>query len=257
VIVHVRSPWSMIKNRLNRDQVYCTPEYWDAKATELDGDAASAWPNNNLNNLYYATMAEAYKRLIHDFQGKRVLEIGCGTGRNTRFLLSLGAEVTGVDFSERSVELARKRTLDPRATFRKQSLFELDDRAQYDLVVSSGTVTVACRDRAELLDLLVRLARALKPGGRILLLEPIQKGFLHRVLNMDQQQFVDVMKEAGFRIDHLEHMHFWPARLALAFLPWPMLVTAPAYHAGEWVMNTLFRSHAFGDYRVIVAAIPG
>lgn len=254
--MHVRSPWSMIKNRLHRDQVYCTPEYWDAKATELDGDAASAWPNNNLNTLYYATMAEAYERLIPDFRGKKVLEIGCGTGRNTRFLLSLGAYVTGVDFSQKSVELARSRTPADRACFRTQSLFELDDVQQFDLVVSSGTITVACRDRAELRDLLGRLARALRPEGRILLLEPIQKGFLHRVLNMDQREFVDVMKEAGFRIDHLEHMHFWPARLALAFVPWPMFVTAPGYRAGEWVLTSMFRRHAFGDYRIIVASVP-
>ncbi|MBI5532829.1 MAG: class I SAM-dependent methyltransferase [Deltaproteobacteria bacterium] len=252
--MNVRSPLDMIKNRLNRDRVYCTPEYWDAKATELDGDAASAWPNNNLNTLYYARMAEAYTRLIPDFQGKKVLEIGCGTGRNTRFLLSLGAQVVGVDFSDKAIEFARKRTESDQATFRKQSLFELDDVHQYDLVVSSGTITVACRNSEELADLLARLAKALKPGGRILLLEPIHKGFLHRVLNVDQQEFVSVMKRVGFRIDHVEHMHFWPARLALAFLPWPMAVTSPAYKAGESLMETLFRNHAGGDYRIIVAS---
>jgi 2-polyprenyl-3-methyl-5-hydroxy-6-metoxy-1,4-benzoquinol methylase len=245
----------MIKNRLDRDRVYSAPEYWDAKAVELQGDAASAWPNNNLNELYYAKMADAYRRLVPSFEGKKVLEIGCGTGHNTRFLLGLGAEVLGLDFSEKAIELAIARNESDKATFRRGSIFELQDEAQFDWVVSSGTITVACRGREQLADALRRLARALKPDGHILFLEPIHKGFLHRVLNMNQAEFVQVMRESGFQIEHLEHMHFWPARLALAFLPWPMSVTAPVYKTGEKVMEALFRNRAFGDYRIIVASL--
>ena len=62
------------------------------------------------------------------------------------------------------------------------------------------------------------------------------------------------MKQVGFRIDHLEHMHFWPARLALAFLPWPMVITSPAYKLGETFMQSLLRNRAGGDYRIIVAS---
>ena len=45
-----------------------------------------------------------------DFDGKRILDFGCGTGASTMFLASLfpQAEVVGVELSEESVAIARK-----------------------------------------------------------------------------------------------------------------------------------------------------
>jgi ubiquinone/menaquinone biosynthesis C-methylase UbiE len=43
------------------------------------------------------------------WQGKRVLEIGCGIGTDTINFARAGAEVTAVDFSDKSLEIARQR----------------------------------------------------------------------------------------------------------------------------------------------------
>src|SRR5829696_739538 len=42
-------------------------------------------------------------------RGERVLEVGVGLGTDLARFARAGAEVTGIDFSERSVELARRR----------------------------------------------------------------------------------------------------------------------------------------------------
>jgi SAM-dependent methyltransferase len=47
-------------------------------------------------------------KVIGDVRGKRVLDLACGEGYNTRILATKGAKVIGVDFSERMIELARQ-----------------------------------------------------------------------------------------------------------------------------------------------------
>jgi len=47
-------------------------------------------------------------KLIGNVRGKCVLDLACGEGYNTRILAKKGAKVTGVDFSERLIELAKR-----------------------------------------------------------------------------------------------------------------------------------------------------
>jgi 2-polyprenyl-3-methyl-5-hydroxy-6-metoxy-1,4-benzoquinol methylase len=49
----------------------------------------------------------AFLALVGDLNGRRVLDAGCGEGYNTRILARQGAIMTGVDLSERMIELAR------------------------------------------------------------------------------------------------------------------------------------------------------
>ena len=47
-------------------------------------------------------------KLLGNVRGRLVLDLACGEGYNTRILAGKGAEVTGVDFSEKMIELAEK-----------------------------------------------------------------------------------------------------------------------------------------------------
>lgn len=48
-------------------------------------------------------------RILGDLRGKRLLDVGCGDGRNSALLARLGAQVVGIDIAPAAVELARKR----------------------------------------------------------------------------------------------------------------------------------------------------
>lgn len=48
----------------------------------------------------------ALKRMIGEVKGKRVLDVGCGEGYFSRFFAKMGAEVTGIDFSEDMIRAA-------------------------------------------------------------------------------------------------------------------------------------------------------
>jgi SAM-dependent methyltransferase len=50
----------------------------------------------------------AFLPFVGDVAGRRMLDAGCGEGYNTRLLARRGAIMTGVDISERMIELARE-----------------------------------------------------------------------------------------------------------------------------------------------------
>lgn len=78
--------------------------------------------------------------LCDNWHGKRVLEIGCGTGRITEALVRWGANVTATDITAEMLDAARARFKghDPSRTpdFRVMSVFDIDlDLRSYDYVI--------------------------------------------------------------------------------------------------------------------------
>lgn len=81
------------------------------------------------------------------WQGKKVLEIGCGIGTDTMNFARAGATVTAVDLSDESLQVARKRAevfgLEDRITFIQangERLSEYVPVETYDLVYSFGVI---------------------------------------------------------------------------------------------------------------------
>jgi 2-polyprenyl-3-methyl-5-hydroxy-6-metoxy-1,4-benzoquinol methylase len=250
--MNIKSIYIMIKNRVSRDEIYNTPNYWNSKAEAYSGQAISMWPNNILNSYYSSEQHLIIKKYLYDFKDHLVLDAGCGTGRLSRYLASQGAIVEGVDFSEKSIQEARKQSPGNNPTYKVQSIFDLNDTDRFDIVITCASVTLACKNNSEVFDVLTRLYRALKPQGKILLMEPVHKGFLHRVLNINLKDFCKIMTEAKFEIKDITHLHFWPMRLLLAYINWPRFITVSGYYIGEWILR-LMRHKAFGDYVAILA----
>jgi ubiquinone/menaquinone biosynthesis C-methylase UbiE len=68
---------------------------------------------------------------------KSILEIGCGTGKNTAFLAQVGARVHALDFSEGMIEKAREKVQARNVKFSVADLSQkwpCEDRS-YDLIV--------------------------------------------------------------------------------------------------------------------------
>jgi 2-polyprenyl-3-methyl-5-hydroxy-6-metoxy-1,4-benzoquinol methylase len=81
------------------------------------------------------------------WKGKKVLEIGCGIGTDTINFARNGAQVTAVDLTEKSLEVARQRAkifgLEDRIRFVQANAEKLSDYVQpeqYDLVYSFGVI---------------------------------------------------------------------------------------------------------------------
>jgi ubiquinone/menaquinone biosynthesis C-methylase UbiE len=81
-------------------------------ADEYDS-MAEAYAADNLESPYNAYYERpATKRLLGDVSGKRVLEVGCGAGPLTEWLVQNDALVTAMDVSPEMVRLARARAGD-------------------------------------------------------------------------------------------------------------------------------------------------
>jgi len=101
--------------------------------------------------------------------GPSVLEIGCGSGNFTVLMAGRGHRVTGVDVEPAYVEAARRRV----SGFPDTRVSCLDATAEewpepFDTVVLLDVLEHIERDA----ELLSRLRRALKPGGKLILKVP-------------------------------------------------------------------------------------
>ena len=126
----------MLKTRSNREAIYSTPDYWDRKASELEGDAVSMWANNYLNQYYHREQMSLIERLLPNVEGMNILDVGCGTGRTSRYLAARGAIVLGFDFSSKAIGIARRISPGDNPQYRVQSVFDVDDRARFDMTLS-------------------------------------------------------------------------------------------------------------------------
>lgn len=123
-------------------------------------------------------------RLRHHRAGPRVLDLGCGTGRDAARLHSAGRRVVGADLSQQMLEHARSQHPGPAYTTADLRRFDLGARA-FDAVVCLDSALLYCHTNDELDSMLDSCRRALEPGG--LLVAELRNGafFLGRTELLD------------------------------------------------------------------------
>jgi demethylmenaquinone methyltransferase / 2-methoxy-6-polyprenyl-1,4-benzoquinol methylase len=98
--------------------------------------------------------------------GDSVLDAACGTGDLAVVAAKTGATVTGLDFSERMLERARRKA--PELDWVKGDMLALPfPDATFDV----ATVGFGVRNVADLPRAIAELRRVLRPGGRLAILE--------------------------------------------------------------------------------------
>ncbi len=137
-------------------------------------DWGSIWKSfgrADLNDTTY--MFEYYKDFVSSFKGKKVLEIGCGTGVNSILMASLGAKVSVMDYSRDALDVVGKMSHGLDIELIHQDMFTSTIKGEFDLVHSEGVVEhYLMPKRQKVLD--VHTAAA-KRGGKVLIIVPNAK----------------------------------------------------------------------------------
>lgn len=145
-------------------------EYWRSQS------AIPAWDYTS------EIVLEAVQRLGGSFDGRRLLEAGCGTGRISLTLAKTGAQISAVDVSPEAVEHTRTIFADAGrpVDVRLASLFELPFQDNsFDIVWNAGVLEHF--SEAERHDALRELLRVTKSGGWVITLNPYRFALLYRL----------------------------------------------------------------------------
>jgi SAM-dependent methyltransferase len=131
------------------------------------------------------------------------LEVGCGTGfvlQTVREALP-GARLTASDAAARGLEIARMRV--PTASFVQQDARDLDARGTFDVAGAFDVLEHVPEDA----DVMARLARAVRPGGGVLVTVPQHPWLWSRaddagchVRRYRRRELIDRLRAAGLDV---------------------------------------------------------
>lgn len=131
-----------------------------------DAKRADSYAKLEFPGTYYLAYRDLPVIIFDHVKGRRALDLGCGTGRSTRFFGKLGFSVVGVDISEDMVRKARE--LDPEGDYR---VVEDGDLSQFGDGVFDLVLSVFTFDNIPTMEKKVRnfreLRRLLNGEGRL------------------------------------------------------------------------------------------
>ena len=119
-----------------------------------------------MDNVPYEAWGEYFNKLFKEYgiEDGLILDLGCGTGKLTRFLAEKGYDMTGVDYSFEMLDIAREQS-DP------SILYLLQDMREFELFGTVRAVYSACDclnyilEEEELREVFSLVNNYLDPGG--------------------------------------------------------------------------------------------
>jgi len=109
--------------------------------------------------------------IIGDMNKKRILDVGCGFGRESILLAKNGALVTGIDISHKSIQVAKKLALDEgidNIDFKVLKVEDLTYENEFDVVFCRGSL----HHFYDVESVVKTLYKALKKDGLMIAQEP-------------------------------------------------------------------------------------
>ena len=214
--------------------------------------AASFWdtlleqPDHPLNTDLPDASLVAWQQtgLLGDPAGRSALDVGCGLGRNARWLAAEGFTTTGIDIAPRALERAARRSPGQGPTYLRRDFVRAGlGEDPFDLVYDSGCFHHLAPHRR--ISYMKSLGAALAPGGLfgICAFAAGRMGTTSPDADLLRQGRLD--GGVGYTLDELEEMFSWLEAVDLR--PMPPSVSGPEPVFTQDFLNVaLFRRPARG-----------
>lgn len=190
------------------------------------------------DNLVHLDASEAYQftkmlDILALPKGKKIIELGCGTGKGALFFLRSGYPVTASDISKNSLlilkEQAKKNKLDRQLKVVLNNFSKPLFSNEYDAGLCISTFHVLSDNKEERIKILTNFTKSLKRGGKLLLVEPnplnplfylfylfypsVQRESVHNFLGSATFTLKKILQEIGFEEITVYPVGFLPLRL--------------------------------------------
>lgn len=176
--------------RMNKE-VSSTIEYYNSNADTFFNDTVNA-------DMRYCL--DRFLDTLEDKEGSiRILDAGCGSGRDTKYFLEEGFLVDAFDASE---EMCRKASEYTGIDVKCMSFEEFEEENIYDGIWACASLLHVERDRLE--DILVRLGKGLTGSGKMY--ASFKKGEGDRIkegryfTDMTEDSARELFEEAGLKV---------------------------------------------------------
>ncbi|WP_264522916.1 class I SAM-dependent methyltransferase [Flavobacterium sp. N502536] len=177
----------------------------------------------SIDGLNSAGEWHVLKKMLPDFQGKNVLDLGCGYGWHCIYAKEQGAEnVIGIDLSKKMIDKAKEKSKGLSITYYQMPIEDIVfEKEQFDIIFSSLTFHYV----QDLEALFRKIYQYLKKGGSF-------------VFSMEHPVFTAKNEQDWFRDENENRLH-WPVD----------------NYQYEGVRQTFFLGHEVVKYHRTVASI--
>ncbi|MGE5775577.1 MAG: SAM-dependent methyltransferase [Chloroflexota bacterium] len=170
-----------INSRPKPFEVYTASDLWTDEYTSKHMLATHLNQDTDLASRKLSFIERSAQWIISTFdlrEGKAVADFGCGPGLYAQRFARTKAAVTGIDFSQNSLDYARAQARDEKLDidYIHQNYLEFNSDCKYDLIVMIYCDFCALSP-AQRKTLLEKFKSLLKPGGSILLDVCSTRGF--------------------------------------------------------------------------------
>jgi SAM-dependent methyltransferase len=125
---------------------------------------AEDWFKDHNTDTWWQSGTDRFLSLLA--QGASVLDVGCGAGQKSKYISSRGFKVTGVDLSDKMIEISKREV--PEADFFVKNIYDLDSiENKFDAVFAQAVLLHIPRERV--LEVLEKFKNKLNSSGLLYL----------------------------------------------------------------------------------------